>query len=446
MRFAFRALRFLVRLGPAIFAGLKMVVLAGPPTALDWFIARHYLKAGRGQALLSLITWIALGGIILGVAALITVISVMTGMQGELRSKILESTPHLYVLEYNRSLQLGEYERVIDSITAMDGVVAAAPFAMSSVTLVMDGGDYSQPAYLFGVDVDTSGVAATEMEQKIIGGALDLNAPASGLPPLLVGSVLADRMSVFPGDTMVVMSMENLKADMFGSFQPTLRQFEVTGTFTTGMYEYDLSNIYTTLAGAQDLLGLPDGTASGIGVRTADADRADETAAALEERLGYPYTVDSWITRNQALFSALELEKYALGVIVFLIVVVAAFNIVSTLVMVVADRTKEIGILRTMGMTQKGILRIFVIQGVWIGVIGTAIGAAVGVGLSWAVDRFELIKIPGDVYFVDHLPATLNPLDISLIIVCSIGVSFVATIYPASQASKLEPVDAIRHE
>lgn len=413
---------------------------------LTWFIARHYLKAGRGKALLSLITWIALGGIILGVAALITVISVMTGMQGELRGKILESTPHLYVLEYNRSLQLADYEAVTDSIESMEGVVAAAPFAMSSVTLVMDGGDYSQPAYLLGVDIDPTGAAATDMEEKIIGGALDLKTPESGLQPLLVGSVLADRMSVFPGDTMIVMSMENLKPDMFGSFQPTLRQFEVTGTFTTGMYEYDLTNIYTTLEGAQDLLGLPEGTASGIGVRTVDADRADETAAALEERLGYPYTVESWITRNQALFSALELEKYALGVIVFLIVIVAAFNIVSTLVMVVADRTKEIGILRTMGMTQKGILRIFVIQGVWIGVIGTTMGAALGVGVSWAVDRFELIRIPGDVYFVDHLPATLNPFDITLIIVCSIGVSFVATIYPALQASKLEPVDAIRHE
>lgn len=413
---------------------------------LNWFIARHYLKAGRGKALLSLITWIALGGIILGVAALITVVSVMTGMQGELRSRILESTPHLYVLEYNRSLQLGDYERVIDSLMTMEGVMAAAPFAMSNVTMVMDGGDYSQPAYLFGIDIDTTGVAATDMEAKIIEGALDLEPPESGLPPLLMGSVLADRMAVFAGDTMVVMSLENLKPDMFGGFQPTMRQFEVTGTFTTGMYEYDLSNIYTTLEGAQDLLGLPPGTSSGIGVRTTDADRAAEIARDVGERLGYPYTVESWIDRNQALFSALQLEKIALGIIVFLIVIVAAFNIVSTLVMVVADRTKEIGILRTMGMTQKGILSIFIIQGVWIGVIGTAIGATLGVGVSWAVDHYELIKIPGEVYFVQHLPATLDPFDIGLIVVCSIAVSFVATIYPAYQASKLEPVDAIRHE
>lgn len=413
---------------------------------LNWFIARHYLRAGRGRGLLSLITWIALGGVTLGVAALITVISVMSGMQGELRGKILESTPHLYVLEFSTSLQLKDYPTVVDSILAMDGVAGAAPFAMSNVTLVLDGGQYSQPAYLFGVDIDTVSVAATEMERQIIDGALDLEPPASGLPPLLMGSVLADRMGIFPGDTMVVMSMENLNQDVFGGFQPTLRQFQVTGTFTTGMYEYDLSNIYTTLPDAQELLGLAEDDASGIGVRLDDETRATELGAELGERLGYPYSVQSWIERNRALFSALQLEKIALGVIVFLIVVVAAFNIVSTLVMVVSDRTKEIGILRTMGMTEKGIMRVFIIQGVWIGVIGTTAGAALGIVLSWSLDRFELIKIPGDVYFVDHLPATMDPVTIIVIVVASILVSFGATIHPARQASRLQPVDAIRHE
>lgn len=414
---------------------------------LNWFIARHYLRAGRGRGLLSLITWIALGGVTLGVAALITVISVMSGMQEELRTKILESIPHLYVLEFNTSLQVKDYETVIDSIVAVEGIAGAAPFAMSSVSLVRFGDEgYSQPAYLFGVDVDTSAVAATEMERQIIEGALDLERPESGLAPLLMGSVLADRMGIFPGDTMVVLSLENLKPDVFGGFQPTIRQFQVTGTFTTGMYEYDLSNIYTTLPEAQELLGLAEADASGIGVRLNDETLAAEFAEQLGERLGYPYSVQSWIERNQALFSALQLEKIALGVIVFLIVVVAAFNIVSTLVMVVSDRTKEIGILRTMGMTEKGIMRVFVIQGVWIGVIGTAAGAVLGIVVSWSVDRFELIKIPGDVYFVDHLPAVLDPLTIVMIVIASVLVSFGATIYPARQASRLQPVDAIRHE
>jgi lipoprotein-releasing system permease protein len=411
---------------------------------LHWYIARHYLRAGRGRGLLSLITWIALGGFTLGVAALITVIAVITGMQDEMRGKILESTPHLYVLQFAPNLRLTDYETVVDSILTMDGVTAAAPFAMSAVSVVR--GEYSQPAYLFGVDLDGEGMAATDIERQIIDGSFDLTPPESGLPPIVMGSVLADRMGIFPGDTLIVLSMENLNQDMFGGFSPTLRQFEVTDTFTTGMYEYDLSNLYTGLADAQELMGLEASAASGIGVRTEDPDAATEIGLALGDRLGYPYYVESWEVRNRALFSALQLEKLALGVIVFLIVLVASFNIVSTLVMVVSDRTKEIGILRTMGMTQGGILRVFVLQGVWIGVIGTVVGTSLGVSVSWALDRFHLIRIPGEVYFVDYLPATLNFTDIAMIVVTSIAISFAATIYPALQASRLEPLDAIRHE
>jgi len=212
------------------------------------------------------------------------------------------------------------------------------------------------------------------------------------------------------------------------------------------MYEYDLQNVYTTLKAAQELIGIDPMDASGIGVRTVDPELATEIGVELGDRLGYPYYVESWITRNRALFSALQLEKIALGVIVFLIVIVAAFNIVSTLVMVVSDRTMEIGILRTMGMTQAGILRVFVLQGAWIGVIGTTAGTTLGVSLSWALDRFELIKIPGDVYFVDHLTATMSFFDIGMIVLASLAISFAATIYPALQASRLEPVEAIRHE
>ncbi len=166
----------------------------------------------------------------------------------------------------------------------------------------------------------------------------------------------------------------------------------------------------------------------------------------MRETLGFDYFAVSWIVTNRALFSALKLEKIAMGLILFLIVLVAAFNIVSTLVMVVSDRTREIGILKAMGMTRKGILSVFVLQGAWIGVTGTALGTAGGLGLSWLLDRYEIIKIPPDVYFVDHLPVSLRVTDVLLIVVASIAVAFLATIYPALQASRLEPVDAIRHE
>jgi lipoprotein-releasing system permease protein len=415
---------------------------------LHWFIARHYLGASRGRGLLSLITWIALGGVTVGVMALIVVIAVMTGMQEDLRGKILESTPHIIVMEQSSSLRVLDWERVVDSILTVDGITGAAPFALSQISVVRRSmsGQYSQPANLYGVAIDTTLVAPTEMERQIIAGALNLEPPPSGLPPLLLGRLLADRMQLFEGDTVVLLSLENLNRDIFGGFTPTLRQFEVTGTFTTGMYDYDMQNVYTTLDAAQDLIGLEPGTASGIGVRTVDAEIAPEIALELGERLGYPYYVESWVAINRALFSALRLEKLAMTLILFLIVGVAALNIVSTLVMVVADRTREIGILKAMGMTRRGILSVFVLQGAWIGIVGTALGTGGGLLLSWLLGRYEIIKIPPDVYFVDHLPVSLQVSDVLMIVGGSIAVAFLATIYPALQASRLEPVDAIRHD
>ena len=415
---------------------------------LHWFIARHYLGSSRGRGFLSLITWIALGGVTVGVTALIVVIAVMTGMQEDLRAKILESTAHIIVMEASSSLRVLDAREVVDKIVEVEGITGAAPYALSQVSLVrpQEGARYPQPANLIGVAFDTTLVPATEMERRIVEGALSMEKPASGLPPLLVGRLLADRMQLFEGDRIVLISMENLRRDPMGVFTPTLREFEVTGTFETGMYDYDIGNVYTTLEAAQDLIGLAPGTASAIGVRTVDPELAPEIATELEERLGYPYYVESWVTTNRALFSALRLEKLAMFVILFLIVVVAAFNIVSTLVMVVADRTREIGILKAMGMSRKGILGVFVLQGAWIGVVGTGLGAAGGLFLCWLLDRYEIIRIPPDVYFVDHLPVSLQPLDVLAIVGGSIAVAFVATIYPALQASRLEPVDAIRHE
>ncbi|MDH5590532.1 MAG: ABC transporter permease, partial [Gemmatimonadota bacterium] len=310
---------------------------------LHWFVARHYLGSSGKKGLLSLITWIALGGVTVGVTALVVVIAVMTGMQEDLRGKILESTPHVMVLEYGSSLRMGRWEWALEEVQKVEGVVGAAPFVLSQVVLRQAGEEYVQPASLYGVSLDTTRASPTAMERQIIEGALDLAPPPSGLTPLLLGRGLADRMQVFVGDTLVVLALENLRRDVFGGMTPAMRQFEVTGTFTTGMYQYDTNNAYTTLEAAQDLLDLTvSGNVSGIGVRTVDPELATRVGDAIRERLGVPYYVESWITTNRALFSALKLEKLAMGVILFLIVLVAAFNIVSTLVMVVSDRTREI--------------------------------------------------------------------------------------------------------
>jgi lipoprotein-releasing system permease protein len=212
------------------------------------------------------------------------------------------------------------------------------------------------------------------------------------------------------------------------------------------MYDYDNQNMYVPLAAAQDLMGFPSDTVSGIAVNLADAWDANRVADELAVGLGLPYYPMTWMELNRSLFSALKLEKLAMAIILSLIVLVAAFNIVSTLIMVVADKTREIGILKSMGLTRRAVLRIFMLQGVAIGLIGTVIGALGGLGLVYVLDRYELIELPGDVYFVESLPVALDPVDFALIVTLSVLVAFVATIYPARQASRLLPVEAIRHE
>ena len=417
-----------------------------PGPGLEWYIARRYLSSKGGGHLFSFITWIALGGVTVGVSALVIVIGVMSGMQEDLMGKILESSPHVLVLQQGPSIRMDDWKTVADRVRKIEGVEAVAPFVLTTVTALRD--TYSQSADMYGVALDPEGPAVTEMESQIQEGAHDLGPTASGLPPVLMGSRLAARMQTFIGDTLTLIAFENLTVDPMGMPSPSIRLYEVTGTFTTGMYDYDIKNIYVPIEAAQEQLGILQGDrVGGLGVRVFDPNEAGRVSDSIQVALGYPEFVStSWSVTYSALFSALELEKLAMYLILTLIVVVAAFNIVSTLVMVVVDRTREIGILKSMGMTDRMILRVFMIQGLSIGAIGTTAGAILGLVAAWVLDTFEIIKIPAEVYFVENLPVSIHAADIGMIVGVSFLIALLATIYPALQASRLQPVRAIRHE
>lgn len=414
---------------------------------LDWFIARRYLASRRKGAFVSLITLIAVGGVFVGVAALIIVIAVMTGLQRDLQAKIVGMNPHVYVFQQaSGGFRMPDWRPVLETAREAPGALAVEPFIMTQVGVFVPGTDYAQPGTMFGIDPSGDGPPLVELEADIRSGDLEFGPTRSGYPPLLMGLRLAAKLNAFPGDTVVVASFENIQTHPgTGEIIPIYRSFEVTDRFSTGMYEYDSNYMYVPLAATQELLGLEDAV-SGVGLTVEDPWRADATSIWLQQELGFPYYTQDWVQLNSALFSALKLEKLAMAVILFLIVLVAAFNIISTLIMVVADKTREIGILKSMGMKDQTVLRIFMQQGLAIGVVGTTLGTGLGLFLVWLLDTYQFIELPGDVYFLDTLPVALDPLDLILIFGLSIVIAFVATIYPARQAARLLPVEAIRHE
>jgi lipoprotein-releasing system permease protein len=418
---------------------------------LEWFVARRYLSSRRrGRRLLSLSTFIAIGGVAVGVMALMIVIAVMTGLQRDLQAKILSMTAHIQLTEAGPAFRVGNWREVMERVEAMPNVVSVAPWVNPQV-MITRGGNFAAAGQIYGIAPEMSRVPISTVEDSLARSGISLGAPgrydncALEPPPVVLGSRLASRLAVLPGDTLFVATVEHFDVTTFG-FQPAFCQFIVSGSIPTGMYEYDNLNLYARLEAVQSLLRLSPDTISMLAINVDDPWNSDEIARRIRDELGYPYETYDWTTLNASLFSALALEKLAMAIILSLIIVVAAFNIVSMLTMVVADKTREIGILKSMGMTDGTVLRIFMVQGLTIGAVGTLIGGVLGWVVIWAVDRFGLIQIPAEVYFIDKLPVALDPFDMALIVVVSLAIAFGATIYPALQAARLLPVDAIRGE
>jgi lipoprotein-releasing system permease protein len=412
---------------------------------LEWYIARRYLSSRRGARFLSLITLIAMGGVFVGVMALIVVTSVMSGLQRDLRDKILGTNPHIWLTTYGDAMQLDAWEGTLARIRDVPGVVSAAPFIHTEVGLGNLGG-HAEAAILRGIHPEVGGEPITDIARQIQAGSFSLGPTQSGHPPLLVGEELANRFGLYPGSVVNVTALQGVQLTPMGTLMPRMTRFEVVGRFRTGMYEYDNKFMYTNLASAQEITGMGE-RVTGLEVRVPDPMQSDRVARRIEEELGgFPYRAEDWKTMNSSLFSALQLEKLAMGIILLLIVVVAAFNIISTLVMVVTDKTREIGILKSMGLRASQVSRVFMIQGVVIGAVGSVLGGMAGLLLTYLLDRYEFIEIPGDIYFIDRLPVAFDAFEVGLILGLSILISFLATIYPARQAARLYPVEAIRHE
>jgi lipoprotein-releasing system permease protein len=416
------------------------------PSRLEWRIAQRYLRSRRTSRVASLNTVISTGGVAVGVTALIVVLGVMNGLRNDLRERILVANPHLRVLTFGAGLRLDDWRRTLVRVRKMPGVVAAAPEVISQAGITA-GQDYGEGVNLVGFDPDTGTRSVTSLPQSIVKGDLSFRATKPGVDGgILLGARLASRLSVYPGDIVTLVPVTQAKVNpALGMAVPRFWKFEVTGLFQTGMFQYDNQFVVLSREVAQRFTGLGDAV-SGIAVRVSDPDRAPEIGAAIEQRLGYPYRVLDWQTQNVSLFSALQLEKLAMGLIIFFIMVVAAFNIVGTLTMVVADKTREIGILRAMGLTSTSVARVFLLQGAVIGLIGTATGLVLGLAVSYVVDKSGWVRINPAVYFIDHLPVHVEATDAVIVVIASLAIAVLATLYPSRSAAGLTPVDAIRHE
>lgn len=414
------------------------------PTALERRIALRYLRGIRGTRSASLQTSIAIGGIAVGVAALIVVLGVMNGLRDDLRDKILIASPHITVINFGPSLRMEDWQRQLGIIRQDRDVVAAAP-AVSSETLIQNAAGYPVASFVAGIEPGVGTHDITQIDTAMIKGNASFQSTAPDAEAaVILGDRLADKLSVGVGDRLTIVSPASIKASRSTGF-PTARYWgvEVTGIYHTGMFLYDNNYLFMNRTSAQAFAGL-DTAVSDIAVRVRDSWQAGAVAARLQLALGYPSSTQTWQEQNASLFAALQMEKVAMGLVIFFIMLVAAFNIVGTLTMVVAFKTREIGILQAMGLVQTGISRIFLAQGAVIGLIGTTLGLVTGLAIALGMDR--RIAINPDVYFIERLPIHVEPLDVVVIVAMALIVAVLATIHPSRRAARLAPVDAIRAE
>jgi len=409
--------------------------------SFEFFIGSRYLRTKQKQTFISLITILSIAGVTVGVMALIVVIAVMAGFESDLKSRILGVESHIVIMRHNGPFS--DYGNILEHVENTEGVEAATPFINSQVilrsSLSLSG------AVLRGIDPDSADKVIKNLDKVSLKNLKETDQREStsiAMPSIILGKELAKNLGVMQGDPVYLISPMGMISPI--GHIPTMKRFKVAGLFESGMYEYDRTLSYIHIKDAQKILRMGD-SVNGIEVRVNDIYNARNIADRIVKKLGFQYWARDWMQMNQNLFSALKLEKTVMFIILALIVLVAAFNIASTLIMMVMEKTKDIAILKAMGATDKSIRKIFVFKGIAIGSIGTILGVCLGFILCTVLKYYQFIELPGDVYYITTLPVKLELLDVVMIASAAMAISFLATLYPARQASKLDPVEAIRY-
>ncbi len=393
---------------------------------LELFISWRYLATKRKEKFISLISLISILGVAIGVMALIVVIAVMTGFDRDLRDKIVGNYSHVTVSAYN-GIEADKYPELAKAIRSNPHVRGVSPYLQGQVLLKEQNRYFA--AGLKGIDPALeSGV--TSIKRYIIRGKLD----DLGDDGVIIGKELAAYLGLGVGSDLLVYSAQGKQNNL-----------KIAGIFNSGMYDYDLNLIFTNLKTAQAILGLK-GKLSAVAVKLDDLYSADKVRSQLAAALGFDYSLKTWMEANQNFFAALKLEKLTMFIILALIILVASFNIVTTLVVMVVEKTKDIGILKAIGMPSRQIRKIFTYQGILIGGLGTLLGTLGGLTLCVLLERYQFIKLPPDIYYLDRLPVSVSWSDIGLIILAALGITLISTIYPATKAAGLKPVEALRYE
>jgi lipoprotein-releasing system permease protein len=401
-------------------------------------VALRYLLAKRRQVFISVISLVSTVGVTVGVMALVVALALMTGLQQELQTRILGSTAHIYVF---RPAGITDYKAEVAKVMAVPGVIGAAPGVQAKA--MISSGSANGFVAIKGIDPELE-TSVTDLGSAMTEGSLQNLTPPTedDFPGIVIGKDLAGSIGAMVGDTVTLMTSEGSLTPM--GVMPRQRRFKVVGTFRLGLYEVDSLTGFVSLDAAMTLAGKDH--IDDIEAKVAEVYEAPRIADEMARDFGTEYVTSDWSDMNQQLYSALMLEKIGMGIGIGLIVMVAALNIVASLILLVMEKTRDIAILKTMGASSRSIMVIFLLQGSIIGVIGTLVGATLGAAASYFLDHYRLITIPSDVYQVSYLPFKLLPWDLVWVVVAAVLVCFFATLYPSRQAARLDPAQALRYE